>query len=70
MVGEAGSEAGKWARAQPEGPLLYKEAFGLFLKREEPLKGFLAEKCQDEIWSRMGQWMAETRSEKIIFGIT
>lgn len=50
----AGTEAGKWARAQPEGPLMYKVVFGLFLKREELLKGFLSEKCQVEIWISKG----------------
>lgn len=38
--GKAGSEAGKWAGAQPEGPLTYKKVFGLCLKGGQFLNGF------------------------------
>lgn len=36
--GAAGNEAGKWAGAQPEGPLRHTKVFGLLLKGGELLK--------------------------------
>lgn len=45
--GRAESEAGKWAGVQPEGPLMHKKVFGLFLKGGELLKRFFSRERSD-----------------------
>lgn len=57
--GATGRETRKWAGTQPKGPLMYKNDFGLFLKGEECLKGFLQRNVQVKSGFRMALLWSE-----------